>query len=76
MFVGVIAFVYMVFSLVIDPFQAQIATDAARGIPISAGRVDAMNTLTNGWLVLPAVSMILLFIWAVKTAISEKDSVV
>jgi len=73
-FIGVIAFLYLVLSTVIEPFQAQIYTDIARGMPVSGGRIDCTNTLVQGWIVFPVIAIIALFIWAIKQSLDDKDT--
>lgn len=42
----------------------------------SQGRLDAMNALFTEWFVFPVILILLIFFWAVKKAIADKDQVI
>jgi hypothetical protein len=72
--VAAIALFYLVTSAIIQPFQLQFADDIARGLPVSGARIETINTLVQGWVILPVMAIIIIFIWAIKQSLAEKDT--
>lgn len=72
--VAAIAVFYLVSSAIIEPFQMQIGEDIARGLPVSGARIETINTLIHGWVILPVMAIIMIFIWAIKQSLAEKDT--
>ena len=70
------AFVYIAMGVGVDKIYTKNNEMIAGEHAYSQDRLNAMNTLFTEWYALVAILVLLVFFWAIKQAIADKDTVV
>jgi hypothetical protein len=70
------AFVYIALGVAEDKIYTRNNDMIAGEHAYSQSRLDAMNSLFIEWYAFPIIVLLLVFFWAIKQAIADKDTVV